>query len=171
LNRLIEILNPIKDTYFYKDHFEQIIKKLCEFVQITEAKAVIENLPVIDPDRDILMYFHNRSFKGKEKEKAILFELRDRITYPNLSKLKILEEKIKEELWIDELTLSVWHDERVYFDVGFNNSFGFLSLVNLQYTAQQANGYGSLISDQVPQKALDFINDKYTGVNDEASLP
>lgn len=56
-------------------------------------------------DRDNLLYFHNSSFKGQEKEKAILFELLSAIHTPN--KISEIELHLT-ELFELEFNLSLW---------------------------------------------------------------
>lgn len=163
LNKVLEILTKLQNKYFYREHFEILLKKLFKSKNISHVNKVLESIPVIHLDKDILMYFHNRSFKGRDKEKAVLIELRDRITYPNVPRLKILEERIKEELLIDELNISLWNEQRIYFNVGFNNSFGYLNLKDLRLVTSRAVGYESYHSSQVLQLALSFIEEYYAG--------
>jgi ATP-dependent DNA helicase RecQ len=56
-------------------------------------------------DHEILMFFHNNSFKGKLKERQTLFELRSNITFPSASIISTLQQKINELLEVDYLTM------------------------------------------------------------------
>jgi ATP-dependent DNA helicase RecQ len=49
-------------------------------------------------DRDVLMSFHRNSFKGADKERSVLWELRNGIYHPTSTTLSIINEKINEEL-------------------------------------------------------------------------
>ena len=57
-------------------------------------------------DRNVLDEFFANSFKGADKERSVLYELRNGITFPNVSNLKKLEEQLSEELSI-ELSLNL----------------------------------------------------------------
>lgn len=57
-------------------------------------------------DRKVLDKFFADSFKGADKERSVLWELRNGITFPNISNLKKLEEQLSEELSI-ELSLNL----------------------------------------------------------------
>jgi len=59
-------------------------------------------------DRDNLLFFHNSSFKGVEKEKAILFELLSAIHTPN--KISEIELNLTEKFGL-EFNLSLWKNE------------------------------------------------------------
>lgn len=60
-------------------------------------------------DRDILLSFHNSSFKGIEKEKAILFELLSAIYTPN----KLLDIEVKlYEAFKQNTNLALWQSKR-----------------------------------------------------------
>ena len=63
-------------------------------------------------DRDNLLYFHNSSFKGIEKEKAILFELLSAIHTPN--KLFEIEVKLYEQFQQD-INLALWKSKKGYW--------------------------------------------------------
>ncbi len=41
-------------------------------------------------DKDVLLYFHNNSFKGQIKERTMLYELRTQIIYPNVTNRQLL---------------------------------------------------------------------------------
>lgn len=63
-------------------------------------------------DRDNLLFFHNSSFKGVEKEKAILYELLTAIHTPN--KLFDIEVRLYEQFKHD-INLSLWQSKKGYW--------------------------------------------------------
>lgn len=63
---------------------------------------------VFEIDRDNLLFFHNSSFKGVEKEKAILFELLTAIHTPN--KISEIELMLAEKFGL-EFNLSLWKND------------------------------------------------------------
>ncbi len=87
----------------------------------------------IDNDLDINMYFHRNSFKGELKELAILDELLTEIHFPDRTfELEVL---IANSLDID-VKCNYWeggHNKRLYINLGFNESLGFLDLNTLDY--------------------------------------
>ena len=44
-------------------------------------------------DKDILMHFHKNSFKGQIKERVMIHEIRNKITFPNTTKLNLISEE------------------------------------------------------------------------------
>ena len=96
--------------------------------QVTKGEKVIEI------DRDNLLYFHNSSFKGIEKEKAILFELLTAIHTPN--KLFEIEVKLFEEFRQD-INLTLWQSQRGYWYLfvngeNFEDKFGAVRIPSLE---------------------------------------
>jgi ATP-dependent DNA helicase RecQ len=89
---------------------------------------------VYEIDRDNLLFFHNSSFKGVEKEKAILFELLTAIHTPN--KLFEIEVKLFEEFQQD-INLSLWQSQRGYWYLfvngeKFEDKFGAIRIPSLE---------------------------------------
>lgn len=162
---VLDTLDCLTDKYFFREDFERLVRVIFENRGINHVNKVLDCIPIINNDREILMYFHNRSFKGQDKEKAILHELRDRITYPNVPRTKLLEEKIKDELLIEELSISVWNGARLYFNAGFKNSFGYLDLDNLRSMPSSALGYDPRISSEILEYATKFIIENYNGLD------
>ena len=89
---------------------------------------------VYEIDRDNLLYFHNSSFKGVEKEKAILFELLTAIHTPN--KLYEIEVKLFEKLQQD-INLALWKSQHGYWYLfvngeNFEDKFGAIKIPSLE---------------------------------------
>ncbi|HOX84202.1 MAG TPA: DEAD/DEAH box helicase, partial [Chryseolinea sp.] len=85
-------------------------------------------------DRDNLLYFHNSSFKGVEKEKAILLELLTAIHTPN--KLFDIEVKAHEHI-NEEINLALWQSPAGHWYMfvngeTFSDKFGALHLPQLE---------------------------------------
>lgn len=60
----------------------------------------------INRDRDVLDNFYKTSFKGADKERSIIWELRNKITFPNITNLRLLNDKLS-EVFDDELNLEL----------------------------------------------------------------
>jgi ATP-dependent DNA helicase RecQ len=85
-------------------------------------------------DRDNLLFFHNSSFKGIEKEKAILFELLSAIHTPN--KLFDIEVKLFEKFQ-EDINLTLWQSKAGYWYLfangeNFEDKFGTLRIPSLE---------------------------------------
>ncbi len=85
-------------------------------------------------DRDILLFFHNSSFKGPEKEKAILFELLSAIHTPN--KLFDIEVKLFEKFQLN-IKLALWQSQKGYWYLfangeSFEDKYGAVRLPSLE---------------------------------------
>ena len=75
-------------------------------------------------DRKVLDEFFAKSFKGADKERSVLWELRSGIIFPNTTNLKKLEEKLSTELSI-ELKLNLWDfDSFIYINDEQGNVIG-----------------------------------------------
>lgn len=91
-------------------------------------------------DRDNLLYFHNSSFKGVEKEKAILFELLSAIHTPN--KLFDIEVKLYEHFQQD-INLALWQGQTGYWYLfvngeNFEDKFGAVRIPSLEIDTTRA---------------------------------
>lgn len=51
----------------------------------------------IGRDREVLVNFYKTSFKGADKERSVIWELRNKIFFPNLTNLRLLNDKLNEE--------------------------------------------------------------------------
>jgi len=88
---------------------------------------------IFEIDRDNLLFFHNSSFKGVEKEKAILFELLSAIHTPN--KLFEIEVKLFEEFH-REVNLALWQSKKGFWYLfvngeRFEDKFGAVRIPSL----------------------------------------
>ncbi|MCB0541432.1 MAG: hypothetical protein KDE33_28250, partial [Bacteroidetes bacterium] len=89
---------------------------------------------IFEIDRDNLLFFHNSSFKGVEKEKAILFELLSAIHTPN--KLFEIEVKLYEEFQQD-INLALWQSPKGFWYLfvngeSFEDKFGAVWIPSLK---------------------------------------
>ncbi len=60
----------------------------------------------IDRDRQVLDNFYKTSFKGADKERSVIWELRNKIFFPNITNLRLLNDKLN-EAFDDELNLKL----------------------------------------------------------------
>lgn len=86
-------------------------------------------------DKDVLMYFHKNSFKGQMKERVMIHELRNRITYPNTNNLQMLTDHLNDLFGTDDLQFiiklgGVKHQNRIFINTVSGTSIGFIILDN-----------------------------------------
>jgi ATP-dependent DNA helicase RecQ len=60
----------------------------------------------IGRDRQVLDNFYKTSFKGADKERSVIWELRNKIFFPNITNLRLLNDKLN-EAFDDELNLKL----------------------------------------------------------------
>lgn len=85
----------------------------------------------VDHDFEVNMYFHKNSFKGEEKELAILDELLTEIYFPD--RTFELENIINNKLEVN-VKCNYWEggaNKRLYINLNFNEPLGYLDLTNL----------------------------------------
>lgn len=90
------------------------------------------NIPYL-LDRDVLMYFHKNSFKGELKERVMIYELRNQISFPNTTKLNALNTELNDFFGNDSLEFSINlgngnHINRIFVNTIDRISVGFVNL-------------------------------------------
>jgi ATP-dependent DNA helicase RecQ len=114
-------------------------------------------------DHEILLYFHNNSFKGKLKERQTLFELRSAITFPSSSRINLLQQQVNEFLEVDYLTLSFGggaNQFKIYInDSERGDSLGFYNLENKQI------GKYPYLDPLLQNKALELTQSLFDQIN------
>lgn len=94
-----------------------------------------------ESEKEILETFHQNSFKGKEKEKCIIYEILHEITFPADNHLNILAEQMLNEHGID-VYLNLWPKAtptRLYVNKSYNNGYGYLGLSDLSIHPDTTN--------------------------------
>lgn len=119
---------------------------------------------VSEIDRDNLLYFHNSSFKGVEKEKAVLFELLSAIHTPN--KLFDIEVKLYEHFQ-QEIKLQLWQSPAGYWYLfvngeSFEDKFGAVKIPSLDIDTNRATR-PIAESNRVLSFVSQYIQQNYTG--------
>lgn len=88
-------------------------------------------------DKDVLMYFHNNAFRGRMKERVMVYELRNRIMHPNITRLGQLTVQIN-DLWRNpqfQYALKLGknaHNNRLFINTDDGTSIGFVFLDTLE---------------------------------------
>ncbi|MCB9207694.1 MAG: ATP-dependent DNA helicase RecQ, partial [Ignavibacteriales bacterium] len=84
-------------------------------------------------EKAILDSFLHNSFKGEKKEKSVIWELLDDITYPTETEISKFEDHFSENLGLN-LKFNLWQKNnlsRLYVNKSFNLGYGFINLHNL----------------------------------------
>ena len=131
------------------------------------------NSDAITVDKDLMMSFYNNSFPGPKKEKKIMWELLNEITYPDIYRIDSLNEEILAEFG-DDVKLNIWiktftnngHSQtfkRLYINTNeYPFGYGFIDLVG-------ENCRTDLKSDQINRPDTDrreIVNRVYNFLSD-----
>lgn len=97
-------------------------------------------------DKEILNFFHQRSFKGDIKERTIIYELRNNITYPNKIRLTQIEEELNSEFELNENYISLNFGKqkdfgKLYLNMPSKNGLGYIDLNNFNHRPYRNNIY------------------------------
>ncbi|WP_308709043.1 DEAD/DEAH box helicase [Marinoscillum pacificum] len=86
-------------------------------------------------DREVLDFFHRKSFKGKIKERQVIYELRNKITYPSASRLHLLQVEIAERLDKANIKLNINNNTLYLNDAEDNSYLGRMDLKSLAFSS------------------------------------
>src|SRR5690606_1108073 len=129
----LKLLKKFKNQKFYKEEVPEILKAIGNEELIQNEKIILENLGEIFADKDNLLFFHNNSFKGQEKELVVINELLEEILLPNTDNLYSISENLKEEIGEEEVWIGLFEGDfvdRVYVNYGNTEKFGFINIRN-----------------------------------------
>lgn len=94
----------------------------------------------INIDKDFALRDYKNSFRGKEKERAVSFDLLDKITFPGLSQIDNLNNQITEKFNI-KVKILLWskgEQKRLYITgEPFPQSYGYIDLTRLHVVPEQ----------------------------------
>ncbi len=145
----------------------------------------------IGRDRQVLDNFYKTSFKGADKERSVIWELRNKIFFPNITNLRLLNDKLN-EAFDDELNLKLGGitqgrngvPDRDWTHIIFikNSQDGNIGWINIQNkttanfaTAELADEYLEIVYSFIPnfqnlnkEETRTFLNTK--AGNTEAHL-
>jgi len=118
-------------------------KMSCSIVLYNNDILKVNNKPkeLFHLDKDILMYFHKNSFKGQIKEKVMIFELRNKITYPNTNNLLLLVEQLNEMFGTESLQFNIKPGRNNHRSRIFINTISGVSIGNVNIETGQTGSY------------------------------
>lgn len=159
----LKLLKKFKNQKFYKEEISEILKTIGNEELIQNEKKIIDKLGEIFTDKDNLLFFHNNSFKGQEKELVVINELLEEILLPNTNKLWVLSEELNEDTGEEGLRLSIFNN---WLNI-FNNDgkVGGINLVNLNRSfhnivcsQEYANQIINVVISKIQGKHLELNN-------------
>lgn len=158
-----KILKKFENLKFKKEEVPEILKAIGNEELIQNEKKILDNLGEIFTDKDNLLFFHNNSFKGQEKELVVINELLEEILLPNTNKLWELSEEINEETGEEDLRLSVYNNwVNIFNDVG---KVGGINLINLNRSfhnivcdREYSNQIINVVISKIQDKHIEFNN-------------
>ena len=111
-------------------------------------------------DREVLQYFHRNSFKGELKERIMIYELRNQITFPNTSKLNELNVEINENYGTNETgyRITLGNDnnyDRIFINTNTNVSIGYVYL-----NSQQTGTYNNINNPALCRELVGWLQSK-----------
>lgn len=166
----LKLLKKLKNQKFYKEEVPTILKSIGNEELILNEKKILDNLGEIFTDKDNLLFFHNNSFKGQEKELVVINELLDEILLPSKNNLYSLTENLKEEIDNQEVYLKLdLKNNRIYVNEVFPKGFGFINLIGLTPNTRFAT-FDQLYSKQVLDFLTAEIKSKFPLYNDTEKL-
>lgn len=137
-----------------------------EEVEIVEDGILTIKSKLSDNDEDVLAYFHNNSFKGKLKERQIIYELRNKIHFPNTTKLQQLLNEVNIEFSSFKIKLN-WTDDKNAFFINTLETGDYLGIVNL-IRARVYTNRRDLTHNQITIEIGNYILSRINSLNIEA---
>src|SRR5690606_33658335 len=160
----LKLLKKLKNQKFKKEEVPEILKAIGNEELIQNDKKILESLGEIFTDKDNLLFFHNNSFKGQEKELVVINELLEEILLPNTDNLYSISEILKEEIGEEEVWIGLYEGDfvdRIYVNHGNTEKFGFINIRNFslntgistfptEHSLQVLNRVSFLIKEKFP---------------------
>ena len=106
----------------------------------------------IGRDREVLDKFYKTSFKGADKERSVIWELRNRIFFPNLTNLRLLNDKLNEEFDEEFILKSRPADSYLFINDNAGNS-----IINIRLSDKR--GFANIENRELTNSIYEFIKD------------
>jgi len=104
----------------------------------------------IGRDRQVLDNFYKTSFKGADKERSVIWELRNKIFFPNLTNLRLLNDKLNEEFDDEFLLKSRPTDFYLFVNDNAGNS-----IINIRLSDKR--GFANIENRELTNSIYEFI--------------
>ncbi len=106
----------------------------------------------IGRDRQVLDNFYKTSFKGADKERSVIWELRNKIFFPNLTNLRLLNDKLNEEFDDEFILKSRPADTYLFVNDNAGNS-----IINIRLSDKR--GFPNIENRELTNSIYEFIKD------------
>lgn len=124
-------------------------------------------------DKDVLMYFHKNSFKGQMKERVMIHELRNRITYPNKNNKVLVQDALNEMFgdMLGQFKLSTWERPgilgRLYVSLVDDKKIGYIVISSSSSVAEPIT-----YDADVCMTVLEFVKSKipFSEIEDKTQI-
>ena len=136
-------------------------------------KLIEENNERHSVDKSLMISFYNNSFPGAEKEKKVMWELLNEITYPDIYRIDTLNEMIDQE-FNGSVKLNIWIKsfprnngdvdtyKRLYVNGNeYPTGYGFINLISEQCSAETKTGKVIVSKD----KSMKIVESVYRFIN------
>jgi len=160
-------LSLFKDTRFLEDDLRTVLNEI-GLNNLFDDEVFQENIGKINVDRDNLKYFHDNSFKGEEKEKVIIFELLNRISFPNSKQIRSLSEQLEEITGLEEVYLSL-NGNWLNVNAGYQQKVGGINLDNFHYSFH-FSVFERNVAEQILNSLTDIIKASFASFEDTTLL-
>lgn len=160
-------LKLFNEERFLEDDLKTILNEV-GLEDLFDKKIFQEHIGKINVDRDNLKYFHDNSFKGEEKEKVIIYELLNRISYPNSTQVKSLCEQLEEITGIEEIYISL-NGNWLNVNAGFGKKVGGINLTNFHYSFH-FSVFDQNDAEQILDSLVNLIKSSFVSYNDTGLL-
>lgn len=106
----------------------------------------------IGRDREVLERFWKNSFKGADKERSVIWELRYKIFFPNITYLRLLNDKLNEEFDDEFILKSRPADSYLFVNDNAGNS-----IINIRLSDKR--GFANIENRELTNSIYEFIKD------------
>lgn len=115
-------------------------------------------------DADILHHFHKLSFKGQMKERSMLYELRNEVSFPSIERLKLLGLKMQQHPALSDIKVKAWQGDHALL-LYFENSAG-----DKVYQRNLTNGNTTINNFTLNEEELQPVNSLIEEMNEAAPV-
>lgn len=106
----------------------------------------------IGRDRQVLDNFYKTSFKGADKERSVIWDLRNKIFFPNLTNLRLLNDKLNEEFDDEFILKSRPADSYLFVNDNAGNS-----IINIRLSDKR--GFANIENRELTNSIYEFIKE------------
>lgn len=110
-------------------------------------------------DKEILNFFHKNSFKGELKEKVMIYELRNKILFPNSSNLNMLVDELNQLFSNNHFEFACKIGKKTYANRLFISTSSEISIGYIYLHTYQTGIYRDLGDDELCNKILNVVRD------------